>query len=90
MKMLARSLLSMMTRSPLGAPEPDRKYRKVCMNAIAQVTGASPKTIKDWGPEFGRCPKYIPRILSQADVINQFKQLVASGSITLPPDFPVE
>lgn len=71
-------------------PEPGRNYRKVCINAIAQVTGASPKTIKDWGPEFSRCPKYIPRILRQADLINQFKQLVASGSITLPPDFPIE
>ncbi|MBD1890504.1 hypothetical protein [Coleofasciculus sp. FACHB-SPT9] len=65
-------------------------YRKVCINAIADITGASPKTVKDWGPDFQRRPKYVTRILRQADLLNQFKQLVVTGIITLPPDFPFE
>jgi hypothetical protein len=70
--------------------EPGRNYRKACINAIAQVTGASPKTVKDWGTDFRRRPKYVTRILRQADLINQFKQLVATGIINLPPNFPQE
>ncbi|MBD2487610.1 hypothetical protein [Aulosira sp. FACHB-615] len=70
--------------------EPGRNYRKACINAIAQVTGTSPKTVKDWGTDFRRRPKYITRILRQADLINQFRQLVAQGIVTLPPDFPQE
>ncbi|MFN6571572.1 hypothetical protein [Dendronalium sp. ChiSLP03b] len=68
--------------------EPGRNYRKACINAIAQVTGNSPKTVKDWGTDFRRRPKYVTRILRQADLINQFKQLVVKGIVTLPPDFP--
>ncbi|BAZ48769.1 hypothetical protein NIES4103_13780 [Nostoc sp. NIES-4103] len=70
--------------------EPGRNYRKACINAIAQVTGTSPKTVKDWGTDFRRRPKYVTRILRQADLINQFRQLVAKGIATLPPDFPQE
>ena len=68
--------------------EPGRNYRKACINAIAQVTGTSPKTVKDWGRDFRCRPKYITRILRQADLINQFKQLVAQGIINLPSGFP--
>jgi hypothetical protein len=68
--------------------EPGRNYRKACINAIAEVTGTSPKTVKDWGTDFGRRPRYVTRILRQADLINQFKQLVVRGIIVLPPDFP--
>jgi hypothetical protein len=67
-----------------------KNYRKACINAIAQATGLSPKTVKDWGPNFRRRPKYVARLLRQADLINQFKQLVSTGKITLPPDFPQE
>lgn len=70
--------------------QPGRNYRKVCINALAEVTGVSPTTVKDWGTNFDRRPKYITRLLRQADLINQFKQLVLSGMITLPPDFPWE
>jgi hypothetical protein len=70
--------------------EPGRNYRKACINAIAQVTGTSPKTVKDWGTDFRRRPKYVTRILRQADLINQFRQLVAQGIVTLPPNFPQE
>jgi len=70
--------------------EPGRNYRKACINAIAKVTGTSPKTVKDWGKDFRYRPKYATRILRQADVINQFKQLVVQGIIDLPPDFPQE
>ncbi|MEH1842614.1 MAG: hypothetical protein V7L20_28755 [Nostoc sp.] len=44
--------------------------------------------MKDWGTDFGRRPKYVTRILRQADLINQFKQLVVKGIVILPPDFP--
>ncbi len=70
--------------------EPGRNYRKACINAIAQVTGTSPKTVKDWGRDFRYRPKYVTRILRQADLINQFKQLVAQGIINLPSDFTQE
>ena len=70
--------------------EPGRNYRKACINAIAQVTGMSPKTVKDWGRDFRYRPKYVTRILRQADLINQFKQLVAQGIINLPSGFPQE
>jgi hypothetical protein len=70
--------------------EPGRNYRKACINAIAQVTGTSPNTVKDWGRDFRYRPKYVTRILRQADLINQFKQIVAEGIINLPPDFPQE
>ncbi|WP_442940380.1 hypothetical protein [Nostoc sp.] len=70
--------------------EPGRNYCKACINVIAEVTGTSPKTVKDWGTEFHRRPKYVTRILRQADLINQFKQLVVKGIITLPSDFPQE
>jgi hypothetical protein len=69
---------------------PGRNYRKTCINAIAQATGTSPKTVKDWGKDFCLRPKYITRILRQADLINQFKQLVAQGIINLPSGFPQE
>jgi hypothetical protein len=70
--------------------DPTRNYRKVCINAIADVTGLSPKTVKDWGPNFHRRPRYVTRLLRQADLLNQFKQLVSTGAIALPPDFPQE
>lgn len=70
--------------------EPGRNYRKTCINAIAKVTGTSPKTVKDWGKDFHYRPKYVTRILRQADLINQFKQLVDRGVIDLPADFPQE
>lgn len=65
-----------------------RGYRKMCIKAIAEATGLSPETVKDWGPNFKRRPRYVPHLLRQADLINQFKQLVASRQVILPPDFP--
>lgn len=70
--------------------EPERSYRKTCINAIAKVTGTSRKTVKDWGKDFLYRPKYVTHILRQADLINQFKQLVDRGIINLPVDFPQE
>jgi len=67
---------------------PGKGYRKVCINALAEVTGLSPRTIKDWGPNFTRCPRYVLRLLRQADLINQFKLLILSNQIFLPPGFP--
>lgn len=62
-------------------------YRKTCINALAEVTGLSPSTIKDWGSNFERRPKYIPRLLRQADLLNQFRELVLSGRVTTPSNF---
>ncbi len=62
-------------------------YRKVCINALAEVTGLSPSTVKDWGPNFERRPKYVPRLLRQADLLNQFKELVLSGRVNTPSNF---
>lgn len=67
-----------------------RGYRKVCLNALAAATGLSPNTIKDWGPDFSRRPHYVPFLLRQADLLNQFRQLVLSQRLSLPPDFPQE
>ncbi len=68
--------------------DPSRGYKKACINALAQATGLSPNTIKDWGSNFNRRPRYIPFVLRQADLINQFKQLVITGRIILPSNFP--
>ncbi|MEP1076071.1 hypothetical protein NDI52_11780 [Leptolyngbya sp. PL-A3] len=67
-----------------------RGYRKSCIHAIATATGLSPSTVKDWGPDFVRCPRYVPYLLRQADLLNQFKQLALNKQISLPPDFPQE
>jgi hypothetical protein len=68
--------------------DPSRGYRKACINALAKATGLSPHTIKDWGRNFDRRPHYVPFLLRQADLLNQFKQLVITQQITLPPNFP--
>jgi hypothetical protein len=69
---------------------PVKGYRKSCINALARATGLSPETIKDWGKNFTRRPQYIPYLLRQVDLLNQFKQLVKTRRIVLPPDFPQE
>lgn len=69
---------------------PVKGYRKSCINALARATGLSPQTIKDWGKNFTRRPQYIPYLLRQVDLLNQFKQLVKTRRIVLPPDFPQE
>lgn len=70
--------------------DPNRSYRKACIHAIAQATGLSPHTIKDWGRNFHRRPVYVLRLLRYADLINQFRQLQTQGIVTLPPNFPEE
>lgn len=69
---------------------PVKGYRKSCINALARATGLSPETIKDWGKNFTRRPQYIPYLLRQVDLLNQFKQLVKTRRMVLPPDFPQE
>ncbi len=68
--------------------DPARGYKKVCINALSEATGLSPNTIKDWGTNFSRRPHYVPFVLRQADLINQFQQLVITQQIILPPNFP--
>lgn len=70
--------------------DPNRNDRKACIHAIAAATGLSPKTIKDWGHDFCRRPRYVLHLLRQADLINQIRKLAAEGEIALPPDFPEE
>jgi hypothetical protein len=55
--------------------DPARSYWKVCVNALAQATGLSPKTIKNWGTNFQQRPRYIPYVLRQADLLNQIREL---------------
>lgn len=68
--------------------DPARGYRKACINALAQATGLSPHTIKDWGTNFDRRPRYVPFLLRQADLLNQFKHLLLTQQIIVPPNFP--
>ncbi|GAC1456850.1 MAG: hypothetical protein NVS2B14_00090 [Chamaesiphon sp.] len=70
--------------------DPTRNYRQVCINELAKVTGLSPTTIKNWGTNFHRCPSYVGRMLRQADLLNQYQELVRKGEIKLPEDFPID
>ncbi|MEW6498571.1 MAG: hypothetical protein AB1589_39645 [Cyanobacteriota bacterium] len=70
------------------AINPNKGYRKSCINALAKATGLSPQTVKNWGTNFSRRPQHLPHLLRQLDLLNQFLQLVKNGQITLPPNFP--
>jgi hypothetical protein len=78
--------------------EPGRNYRKACINAIPRSGCQGHRTsyrnesknCKRLGERFSLQPKYVTRILRQADLINQFKQLVAQEIINLPLDSPQE
>ncbi|NEO28068.1 MAG: hypothetical protein F6K03_14595 [Kamptonema sp. SIO4C4] len=63
------------------APE-ERGYRKACVDALAEATGLSPRTIENWGKSFEKRPDHITHSLYMADKLNQIQQIV------LPPDFP--
>ncbi|MBD1836621.1 MULTISPECIES: hypothetical protein [unclassified Coleofasciculus] len=67
---------------------PNKGYRKSCINALTKATGLSSQTVKNWGFNFTRRPQNLPHLLRQLDLLNQFLQLVKTGAITLPPDFP--
>lgn len=69
-------------------PDPNRNYRKACIHAIAEATGLSTQTVKDWGKNFYRRPRYVLRLLRYADLINQLREQVKDGQIQLPPNFP--
>jgi len=66
--------------------EPGKGYLKVCINILAEATGLSPGTIKNWGPNFHRRPQYVLRLLRQADLLNQIKALEQAGQLTIPDD----
>lgn len=61
------------------SPE-ERGYRKACVEALAQATGLSPRTIENWGKSFEKRPDHITHSLRMADTLNQIRKLV------LPPD----
>lgn len=63
--------------------EPGKGYLKVCINTLAEATGLSPGTIKNWGPDFRRRPQYVLRLLRQADLLNQIKGLQQAGNLSL-------
>ncbi|MBD1935624.1 MULTISPECIES: hypothetical protein [Cyanophyceae] len=67
---------------------PNKGYRKSCINALTKATGLSLQTIKNWGTNFTRRPQNLPYLLRQLDLLNQFIELVKTGEITLPPNFP--
>ncbi len=68
------------------AAEPGKGYLKVAINALAEATGLSPGTIKNWGPDFRRRPQYALRLLIQADLLNQIQQLDELGEISIRED----
>ncbi len=70
------------------AAHPNKGYRKSCINSLSKVTGLSTQTVKNWGTNFTRRPQHLPHLLRQLDLLNQFLQLVKTGQITLPPNFP--
>ncbi len=67
---------------------PNKGYRKSCINALAKATGLSLQTIKNWGSNFARRPQNLPYVLRHFDLLNQFIELAKTGQIKLPPDFP--
>jgi len=68
--------------------DPNKGYRKSCINSLVKATGLSSQTIKNWGTNFTRRPQNLPHLLRQLDLLNQFIELVKTGQITLPPNFP--
>jgi hypothetical protein len=65
---------------------PSRGYRKACINALVDATGLSPGTIRNWGTDFQRRPLYVLRILRQADLLNQLRELDRADLINLSGD----
>lgn len=65
------------------ADEPGKGYLKACVNALAEATGLSPGTIKNWGPNFRRRPQSVLRLLRQADLLNQIKELDLTGKLSV-------
>jgi AcrR family transcriptional regulator len=68
------------------AAAPGKGYLKVAINALAEATGLSPGTIRNWEPDFRRRPQYALRLLRQADLLNQIQQLDQAGEISIPED----
>lgn len=66
--------------------DPAKGYRKVCINALAEATGLSARTIGNWGSGFERRPRHIPYILRQADLLNQIEELEQKGQTALSYD----
>ncbi|MBD3885501.1 hypothetical protein IFO70_27665 [Phormidium tenue FACHB-886] len=66
--------------------QPGKGYLKVCINALAEATGLSPGTIKNWGSDFHRRPQYVLRLLRQADLLNQIKALEQAGHLAILQD----
>lgn len=60
----------------------DRGYRKACVEALAEATGLSPRTINNWGKHFEKRPDYALHALRMADLLNQIRKIVT------PPDYP--
>jgi hypothetical protein len=63
--------------------EPGKGYLKACINALADATGLSPGTIRNWGPGFRRRPQYALRLLRQTDLLNQIKKLDLNGELSV-------
>ncbi|WP_199290118.1 hypothetical protein [Leptolyngbya sp. FACHB-36] len=70
--------------------DPARGYRKVCINALAEATGLSSRTIGNWGANFERRPRYVLHILRQADLLNQIEELEQRDQVNLSLDLLCE
>lgn len=67
---------------------PNKGYRKSCINALTKASGLSSQTVKNWGRNFSRRPQNLPYVLRHLDLLNQVIELVKAGKIKPPPDFP--
>ena len=87
-------LIDRLRRIPLEPAEycrrwvkgPAKGHRKTCINALAEATGLSPGTIRNWGFNFERRPQYVLYVLRQADLLNQLKALDEANQISIPKD----
>lgn len=66
--------------------DPNRSYRKACINSLAKATGLSCQTVKDWESDFSRRPRYIPHLLRQVGLLNQLQSLSQNQRVFIPFD----
>lgn len=64
--------------------DPGKGYRKVCVNALAEATGLDSGTIRNWGSNFERRPRYVLHVLRQADLLNQIRELEQTEHLYIP------
>lgn len=56
-----------------------RGFRKACVNALAEATGLSPRTIGNWGKKFEKHPDHVLKTLSLANRLNQIEKIISQS-----------